>query len=279
MQYGFVVDLPDIRTIGDLSEEAEEAGWDGLFVADALAIETKGFPIFPLFDPWVVLAVIATRTSRMRIGTMISAVPRRRPWKMAREALTLDHLSNGRLILGVGLGAANDDGGFYKVGEAMDLKVRAKRLDEGLAIMAGLWSGKPFSYDGEHFKVDAMTMIPGPLQTPRIPIWVPGVCGKTNSLRRALAWDGIIPQKYKSMARLKPDEIKELNQFISENREQTTPFDIISGGETPGSDKKRAVAKVRPFSKAGATWWIESLMTFSADDLRTRVKQGPPRSD
>ncbi|HEU4391082.1 MAG TPA: LLM class flavin-dependent oxidoreductase, partial [Blastocatellia bacterium] len=210
MRYGFIVDVPDIRTIGELSEEAEEAGWDGLFIADALAIETKDFPAFPFFDPWVVLAVIATRTSRIRLGTIISALPRRRPWKMAREALTLDHLSNGRLILGVGLGAAEHDGGFYKVGEAMDLKIRAQRLDEGLAIMAGLWSGKPFTFKGDHFQVDAMTMIPAPIQTPRIPVWVPGVCGKAKSMQRALAWDGIIPQKYKSMTRLKPEEIREL---------------------------------------------------------------------
>jgi len=277
MQYGFVIEGGDVHTIGELTQEAEAAGWDGVFIADALAIETKDFPAFPWFDPWVVLAVMAMRTERIRIGTMITPVSRRRPWKLARETVTLDHLSNGRLILGVGLGAAEHDGGFYKVGEAMDLKVRAQRLDEGLAIMAGLWSGQPFSFSGEHYHVEEMTMLPPPVQSPRIPIWVVGVWPKPKSMQRALRWDGIIPQKYKSMARMTPTEIQTMKQFIDEHRSQTTPFDIIVGGTTPGGDHKRAVKKVRPFAKAGATWWLESVMTFSWDDLRARIKQGPPR--
>src|SRR5437868_6696888 len=172
MQYGFVIDVSDIRTIGEMTREAEEAGWDGVFIADAVAVATKEFPDIPFFDPWVMLAVMAMSTERIRIGTMITPVSRRRPWKLARETVSLDHLSNGRLILGVGLGAANDDGGFCKVGEAMDLKVRAQRLDEGLQVMSGLWSGQPFSFSGEHYQVQQMTMLPPPVQAPRIPVWV-----------------------------------------------------------------------------------------------------------
>src|SRR6185295_20369401 len=131
---------------------------------------------------WVVLAAMAMRTTRVRIGTIITPVPRRRPWKLARETVTIDELSRGRLILGAGLGAAEFDGGFYKVGEAMDLKVRAQRLDEGLAVVAGLWSGKPFSFKGEHYNVDSMTMLPAPIQSPRIPVWVPGVWRRSKSM-------------------------------------------------------------------------------------------------
>src|SRR5438128_1306686 len=112
MQYGMVIEGGDVRTIATLAAEAEETGWDGVFIADAISIETKKFPAFPWFDPWVVLAAMAVRTERVRIGTFITPVPRRRPWKLARETATLDHLSNGRLILAVGLGAAQDDGGF-----------------------------------------------------------------------------------------------------------------------------------------------------------------------
>lgn len=279
MQYGLVVDGWDLRTIGDLTEEAEAAGWDGLFISDAMAISSKEIPDFDFFDPWVGLAVMATRSSRIRIGTMITPVPRRRPWKLARETLSIDHLSNGRLILGVGLGAAEDDGGFFKVGEPTDIKVRAQILDEGLAVLTGLWTGKPFSFAGEHYQVNEMTMLPSPVQTPRIPIWVPGVWQRPKSMQRALNWDGIIPQKYKSMNRMTASEIRELKRFVDEHRQQTSPFDIIAGGQTSGSNSKQAVKKVQPYIRAGATWWIESIWTFSFDDLRTRIKQGPPRAD
>jgi hypothetical protein len=277
MQYGFTIEGGDVHTFSELAAEAEEAGWDGVFVADAMSIETPNFPAFPWFDPWVVLAAMAMRTKRVRIGTIITAVPRRRPWKLARETGTLDHLSGGRLILGAGLGAAQDDGGFYKVGEAMDLKIRAQRLDEGLAIIAGLWSGRPFSFSGEHYRVENMTMLPPPVQNPRIPVWVPGVWLKPKSLERALRWDGIIPQKHKSMQPMTPAEVKELKGYINDHRSETTPFDIVVGGTTPGRNRKQAVKKVRGFAEAGATWWLESMMTLTSENLRKRIKQGPPR--
>ena len=276
MQYGFVIDGGDVRTIAELAQEAEAAGWDGVFIADGIAVQWPGGKPFDWFDPWITLSVMAMRTERIRIGTLITPVSRRRPWKLARETVTLDHLSNGRLTLGVGLGAAADDGGFYKVGEAMDLKERAQLLDEGLEILAGLWSGNPVSFAGEHYKVDALSMLPKPLQAPRIPVWVVGVWPKQKSLRRALRWDGIIPQKYKSMARMNPAEVQELKRYVDEHREQTTPFDILAGGETPGNNRKQAVKKVLPFEKAGATWWLESRMT-TIKKVRERIKQGPPR--
>jgi alkanesulfonate monooxygenase SsuD/methylene tetrahydromethanopterin reductase-like flavin-dependent oxidoreductase (luciferase family) len=276
MQYGFVIEGGDVQTIVELTQQAEAAGWDGVFIADAVAIQMPGGKPFDWFDPWITLSAMAARTERIRIGTMITPVSRRRPWKLARETVTLDHLSNGRLTLGVGLGAASDDGGFYKVGEAMDLKQRAQLMDEGLEILAGLWSGKPFSFAGEHYKVDKLTMLPKPVQSPRIPVWVVGVWPKQKSLRRALRWDGIIPQKYQSMSRMTPAEVQELKRYVDEHREQSTPFDILAGGETPGNNMKQAVKQVLPFEKAGATWWLESVMT-SAKKVRERIKQGPPR--
>jgi len=279
MQYGFTIEGGDVHTISELAEEAEAAGWDGVFIADAMSIETKDFPAFPWFDPWVVLAAMAMRTKRLRIGTIITAVPRRRPWKLARETGTLDQLSGGRIIFGAGLGAAEDDGGFYKVGEAMDIKVRAQRLDEGLAIIAGLWSGKPFSFSGEHYCVEAMTMLPPPVQSPRIPIWVPGVWLKPKSMERALRWDGIIPQKYKSMERMTPADVVALKQYVDEHRSEKTPFDIVIGGTTPARNRKQALKTVGEFAEAGATWWLESSMFLSSDKLRKRIKQGPPRAD
>ena len=279
MQYGFVIEGGDIHTITDLTETAENAGWDGVFIADAVAMEADNFPAFPWFDPWIVLAAMAIRTKRVRIGTIITPVPRRRPWKLARETVTLDHLSAGRLTVGVGLGAAEFDGGFYKVGEAVDLKIRAQRLDEGLEVMTGLWSAKPYSFKGEHYNVQQMTMLPGPVQSPRIPIWVPGVWLKPKSMDRALRWDGILPQKYKSMERLTPEEVQQLKQYVDKHRAESTPFDIVVGGQTPGGNRKQAMKKVAPFEKAGATWWLESSMMSSWDKLQKRIKQGPPRPD
>lgn len=277
MQYGFLIEGGDANVIIELAQEAEAAEWDGVFVADAIDIGIPDSPPFPWFDPWIVLAAMAMRTERIRLGTMITAVPRRRPWKLARETATLDQLSKGRVILGVGLGAAKDDGGFYKVGEAMDLKVRAQRLDEGLAILAGLWSGKPFTFSGEQFQLQEMIMLPPPVQSPRIPVWVPGVWTKEKSMQRALRWDGIIPQRYKSMTRMTAAETRRLKRYVDSHRSASTPFDIVVGGTTPGGNRKRAAQTALAFAEAGATWWLESAMTSSSDKMRKRVKQGPPR--
>jgi hypothetical protein len=276
MKYGFVVDGADVHTIGEITEEAEAAGWDGVFIADAVAISVKNFPPFPLFDPWVVLTVMAMRSKRLRIGTLITPVSRRRPWKLAHEAVAVDHVSNGRLTIGVGMGAASDDGAFFKVGEEMDLKIRAQRVDEGLAIIAGLWTGKPFSFKGDHYRITDMTLTPSSVQAPRIPIWVVGVWPKPKSMLRAVKWDGIIPQKYKSHDNLTPAEIKEVKRFIDEHRREDTPFDIIVGGKTPGSKSKKAAQTVRSYEEAGATWWLENVSFLAPEKFRSRIKQGPP---
>jgi alkanesulfonate monooxygenase SsuD/methylene tetrahydromethanopterin reductase-like flavin-dependent oxidoreductase (luciferase family) len=192
--------------------------------------------------------------------------------------MTLDHLSGGRLILGVGLGAAEHDGGFYKVGEVMDLKGRAEIMDETLAILEGLWKGKPFSFKGAHYHVDKLSMIPTPLQKPRIPIWVPGVWPREKSMQRALRWDGIIPQRYKGSPsdRARPEDTSDIASYVRKNRKGRSGFDIIAGGSTSGKNRKKAVEKVRPFAEAGATWWIESVWA-GGDKLRARIKEGPPR--
>ncbi len=165
VRYGFVIPTGDVLTVAELAAEAEAADWDGVFTYDAIHIEGMG----PIFDPWVVLAAMAMRTERVRIGAMLTPPARRRPWKLTRETVSVDHLSNGRLVLPVGLGAL-DDGGFGKVGEPMDRRTRAELLDEGLEILTGLWSGRPFGFQGKHYHLDEMTFLPPPVQQPRIPI-------------------------------------------------------------------------------------------------------------
>jgi hypothetical protein len=276
MQYGFVLPGGDARTCAELAAEAEAAGWDGVFVPDGIHILN-----FPMYDPWVVLAAIAMRTERVRIGPMLTPVARRRPWKLARETMTLDRLSNGRLILSVGLGAL-DDGGFTRVGEPTDRKIRAQRLDEGLDILAGLWSGQPFAYQGTHYQVQEMTFLPTPVQSPRVPIWVVGVWPREASMRRVLRWDGLLPAKLNedgSFAMPTPADIQAMKRWIAEQGPAATAFDIVTEGETPGDDQEQAMAIVDPLAEAGVTWWLESKWTEpnEPEDIRRRISQGPPR--
>ncbi|MHB8648083.1 MAG: LLM class flavin-dependent oxidoreductase [Thermomicrobiales bacterium] len=279
MQYGFIFPGGDPRSLAELSAEAEAAGWDGVFIPDCIAIDTPEYPAMPAFDPWVTLAAMAMRTERVRIGAIVTPLSRRRPWKLARETMTLDHLSNGRLIVAVGLGAL-DDKGFANVGEVTDLKARAAMLDEGLAILAGLWSGQPFSFHGAHYRVNDLTFVPPPVQTPRIPVWVVGAWPRAKSMRRALRWDGIVPQKSDGTGTaMTPADIAAMKAFIDAERGETTPYDIVSEGETPGDDHARAIAIVRPFAEAGATWWMETRWSGQngPEEIRTRLRQGPPR--
>ena len=276
MKYGFIIPGGDIHTVADLAAEAETAGWDAAFYWDGINIQDM-----PMYDPWVTMAAMALRTERVRLGAIISPLSRRRPWKLARETVSLDHLSGGRLIVPVGLGAL-DDGGFGKVGEPTDRKTRAELLDESLAILTGLWSGEPFQFAGKHYHLDTMTFLPKPVQSPRIPIWVVAAFPSERSMARALRYDGLLPNVRNADGEprdVTPDDIREIAAYVAERRTQPTPFDIVMEGETPGDDPVRAASIVRPFAEAGATWWNESRWgaTGDVDLVRARIHQGPPR--
>ena len=276
MKYGFIIPGGDIHTVADLAAEAEAAGWDAAFYWDGINIQDM-----PMYDPWVTMAAMALRTRRVRLGAIVSPLSRRRPWKLARETVSLDHLSGGRLIVPVGLGAL-DDGGFGKVGEPTDRKTRAELLDESLAILTGLWSGEPFQYDGKHYHLDTMTFLPKPVQSPRVPIWVVAMWPSERSMQRALRYDGLLPNVRGADGaprNVTPDDIREMAAYVAERRNQSTPFDIVMEGETPGDDPAQAAAIVRPFAEAGATWWNESRWGAMSDVelVRTRIQQGPPR--
>jgi alkanesulfonate monooxygenase SsuD/methylene tetrahydromethanopterin reductase-like flavin-dependent oxidoreductase (luciferase family) len=280
MQYGFIIPGGDLHSIIELACEAEEAGWDGIFYWDGICIEGAG----PMYDPWAVLAAIAMRTRRIRMGLILTPPSRRRPWKLARETVTIDHLSQGRLILPVGLGAL-DDGGFTKVGEATDRKARAQLLDESLEILTGLWSGQPFSFHGQHYHVEEMTFLPPPVQVPRIPIWVVGVWPSKKSMQRVVRYDGLLPSKAGATGPadniITPTDIRAMKAYVEEHRTLTTPFDIVYEGETPGDDPQKAREIIAPYVEAGITWWTESMWSFPVDldKVHTRVRQGPPRID
>lgn len=224
-------------------------------------------------------------TERIRLGTMLTALSRMRPWKLASEAATLDDLSGGRVILSVGLGALET--GFAEFGEVTDRKVRAELVDEGLEIITGLWKGQPFSYEGKHYQIkplDFPAAAPPPVQQPRIPIWVVGAWLRRKSMARALRYDGLLPNVMDAMetrmGRPTPDEVRAMRQYVDANRTEPGPYDIVVEGTTPGDDAAAAAATVRPFAEAGATWWLEAK--WDANDLeavRARLQQGPPRID
>lgn len=275
MQYGFVIPNGDVQTVAALAREIEEAGWDGAFYWDGIYVG----PDAPVYDPWVVMAAMALATERVRIGAMLTPLSRRRPWKVAREAVTLDHLSGGRLVMPVGLGAPESFGPF---GEVTDRKERAALLDESLAILTGLWSGQPFGFQGKHYRFPEVTFLPAPVQGGGIPLWVVGAWGSERSMARVLRHDGIIPNKLtpdRTHAAITPDDIRAIRDYAAARRPAATPFAIIAEGTTPTGDPAAAAAQVRPFAEAGATWWIESPWTApnGPDELRARIAQGPPR--
>ena len=291
MRYG--VTLPNIgieaTDLVDLAVEAEAAGWDGAFVWDCVFMADERPGKMLICDPWMTLAAMATRTQRVKLGTMVTPLSRRRPWKVARETVTLDRLSGGRLILPVGLGAI-EDGGFSKVGEELDRKARAELLDESLDILDGLWSGQLFSYTGKHYQVGEMTFTPTPIQSPRIPVWVVAAWPRMKSMRRAVRWDGVLPTKISdggAFMELAPDELRALGDYVSEQRPPdtetgaTSPFDIVMEGETPGDDGERAATIIRPLAEAGLTWWLEAIWGTPETQgglagMRERIRQGPP---
>lgn len=281
MRYGFVIPTGDPRTVAQLAHELEENGWDGAFYWDGMALggewnEAGGH----VYDPWVVMAAMAMRTERVRIGAIVTPPSRRRPWKLARETITLDHLSNGRLVVPVGLGSVDS---FGPVGEVTDRKTRAAMVDESLTILTGLWSGNPFSFHGDHYQVGETTFRPPPIQRPGPPIWVVGAWPRPRSMARALRHDGILPYPLNAdgtAGELSPEVIAAIAAYVGEHRAATTLFDIIAEGTTPADDPAAAAAQVNPLAEAGATWWIESPWQppNQPDDLRRRIAAGPPRT-
>lgn len=275
MKYGFVLPYGDARTAAELAYVAERAGWDGFFVWE---------PVWGI-DAWVSLAAAAMRTERIRLGTLLTPLSRMRPWKLASETATLDHLSDGRVILAVGLGAV--DTGFETFGEVADRKTRAELLDEGLEILTGLWHGQPFSYAGKHYQVKEATFYPPPppVQQPRIPIWMTGAWPRMKSMRRVARYDGLLPDVLGDDGQRRPptpEDIRAMKAWVEANRTEQTPFDIVMEGQTPGDDAEQAAAILRPWADAGVTWWIEALWeTLDRPDgpetVRTRIGQGPPR--
>jgi alkanesulfonate monooxygenase SsuD/methylene tetrahydromethanopterin reductase-like flavin-dependent oxidoreductase (luciferase family) len=242
---------------------AERSGWDGVFVWEA------AYGV----DAWTLLGAVAAGTSRIRLGTMLTPLPWRRPWKVASQVATLDQLSAGRAILTVGLGAVSTD--LPLTGETLDLRTRAGMLDEGIDLVRALWQGRS-TFHGRHYDYtstrDDLTEVARPVQD-RIPIWVVGVWPRPTSMRRALRCDGLVPQYQLDAS---PANARAARDWLTAHGAPSS-MDVIAEGETVdrGSD-------VTAWADAGCTWWLESrweMPHHSAEriaQMRDRIAAGPP---
>ena len=271
----FGLDVPtteayaDARVLAQLALEAESAGWDGFFIWDVLSENN------PVIDPWIALTAIALQTSRIKIGLLVSPLARHRPYLVAQRLANLDHLSGGRVICTVGLGDSDET--FAAFGEERSPVVRARQLDEGLAILTGLWTEDQFSFTGEHYRLHQVSLQPKPVQLPRIPLWVAGGWPHRAPFRRAAQWDGVSLKSINVERKqwLSPEDFRACLAYVHAHRSQHTPFEVIMSGETP-SDRQQGIDIVTPFQEAGATWWVEEGLGWPLEEFRDRIHHGPP---
>lgn len=233
MNFGVTIPYLDARKTADLAHIAEDSGWDGVFVGDAIWC----------LDPMIALTAAAMLTSRIRLGTMIIPAPLRIPWKLASESAALDLLSGGRLILGLGMGATWM--GWQAFPDVpQDAKTRAEMLDETIDILTLMHQRQQFDYAGKHFKVqlsvlDPMYYPPQTIQQPRVPIWIPGAWPREKSMRRVPKTDGLLAARMNADGKFEdvtPADICEMKAYIDSNRTLTTPFDIIVEGKNRRSE-------------------------------------------
>ena len=267
MRAGFI--LPGGTSPKQLEQAlaAEAAGWDAVVVWEA------GYGV----DPWGLLAAVAVRTERVRLGTILTPAPWRRPWKLASQVATVDQLSGGRAFVTLGLGALADD--LPQTGEVTDRRERAERLDESIDVLRALWAGER-EHHGQHYDVvcsDWLLDAARPVQQP-VPIWVAAAWPRPKSMRRAARCDGVVPEYDRHRLgdrKGRPDDVRDLRAWLQDNGARPD-IDVVGEGETPADDPDAAAAQVAPWAEAGCTWWMETRWG-SAGDVDERIAAGPPR--
>ncbi|MCM0639456.1 LLM class flavin-dependent oxidoreductase [Cellulomonas wangsupingiae] len=280
MRYGIVGSFGTVHQVVDLAVAAEDHGWDGFFTWDGVDLEGMD-----AWDPWAVLAAAAVRTSRVALGALVFALPRRRPWVFAKQAVTVDHLSGGRVVLPVGLGVPMDGAVAAVSGEAATLRERAERLDDALTVLDRSFSGERLELRGAHVTVEGLTLRPTPVARPdgrtRIPLWVVGSFPSERSMGRAARFDGVVPQLRgeRAMDQLSPQDVAEVVAWVREHRPADAgPFDVVLHGALP-ADRGAAREHVVALEEAGATWFVDALWdpaTATPEALLERVRQGLP---
>ena len=260
-------DFAEAEVFADFAAEADAAGWDGIYIWDHILIEDGK----PMCDPWVALAAAAVRTDTIRLGPMITPLPRRHPWKVARELVSLDRLSGGRVDFGVGIGFPPEVE-FGTFGQETDARVRADQLDEGLEIVSGLTSGQPFAFSGHHYSVKESTFLPGPVQTPRIPIWVAATWPNKRPFRRAAQWDGVFPLLVGNggFVDMSYEDIAEITEYVMAHRELPGQYEFVIGWED-APDRH-----VQDLESLGATWMLFNFFDAGSETM-TKVRSGPWR--
>lgn len=295
MRFGFVGSYGRAEQILEIASATEEHGWDGFFTWDGISLTAQGWSegtlaALEVWDPFALLAAVAARTSRVRLGAIVFAVPRRDPWKLAREALTVDHLSSGRLVLPVGIGVPDDAAVSTARGALPTVRDRARALDESLEFLERAWTGEVFSFDGEYFGIGDVQFAPQPVQRPRIPVWPVAVWPAPRSLRRGARWDGVLLQRgagSEGEGMLRPEEVAQAVTWLSGERERLRGegaelpehFEVAVEGELP-ADRDEAGALAREYADAGATWLVEAYWQASSatpEMQLERVRSGPPR--
>ena len=259
----------DPRLVTKLAVEAEKSGWDGFFLWDHI-MNTEGFP--DTVDPFIALTSVAENTEKIHLGTTVTPLTRRRPWKLARETVTLDILSEGRFILGIGLGGSSE---FSVMNEETNLRKMAEMADEHLEILDGLWSGEEFSYEGKYYKIDKVKFLPRPVQKPRIKLWGAGTWPKKGPFRRAAKLDGVIPLSEDYRNPLTPDDYRDMIGYM-ENLGLCESYDIVKISFNIPEDDRRSI--INDFEDAGVNWWLElvSDWTGSYEKIKEIIMQGPP---
>ena len=234
-------DFADAATVARVASAAEAAGWDALFLWDHVVHDKRSQRSFG--DPWMLLTAAALATTRIKLGPMVTPVPRRRPQQLARQVSTLDNLSDGRVIFGAGLGGPIEDE-YGSFGEPTDPRLLAERLDEGLDLLDRYWSGEAVTHDGRHYHVEDVTLLPTPVQRPRVPVWIGGFWPHRPPMRRAARWDGAIPLFLSATHGHPPpvDEVRDLVAYVRGHRDRDPgrPFELVAGRGQPDQRRRRA---------------------------------------
>lgn len=253
-------ELADARVLADRARHAEATGWEGMFLWDH--IQWK--PGLAVADPWMCLTAIAMSTERMRIGLLVTPLTRRRPQELARQSTTLDRLSGGRLVFGVGLGH-DRMGELSSFGEVVDPMIQSRRMEESLQVITQLWTGNEVNHRGPHHTVDGVTFTPLPIQQPRIPVWVAGRTPNAGPTRRAARWDGYFPID------LSVEQVAAEMAIIADLRGSLEGFDLVVT-QPPGTDPE-------PWAKVGTTWFLAGAGDAATiADLDAIIAAGPPDS-
>jgi alkanesulfonate monooxygenase SsuD/methylene tetrahydromethanopterin reductase-like flavin-dependent oxidoreductase (luciferase family) len=272
MRYGLSVpNFAEPARLLELATSTERSGWDGFFLWDHILVDRA--TVVPVVEPWTVLAAAATATSQVRLGTLVTPVARRRPWVLARQVTTVDHLSAGRAVLGVGLGVPADAeyGAFGESEAAVD---HAALLDEGLAIIDALWTGDRVDHQGPVHHLHGVQFAPVPVQRPRVPVWAACSLPARAGVRRAARWDGIVPI-YATAEEFRPATPSEVAGVVADiaSVRPLVDFDVVVWATAPDADLQAA------YADAGATWLIEGPSPGEEwlDDAAAIAAAGPPR--